>query len=370
MHICVLGGGLAGTLLAWRLRRMGPGVSVDLMTGGPSVDATAVSGGGVRGYEPGSLPRAYAIESMDELLGSALLREWSGFQRIGSTYLRPWWPEAAAEAAALPTGARLADATELKDLGWAGLGAETVGVLEPDAGHIAPDAFRRALLAQLAGENRVRIITSPARPVAGLPDGPPRCQVDGAIRAYDRVVIAAGAWTPALLAGMGVPREHCGQVKGIQYGLFPASGALPTFFVDEATGLYGRPLSPRAMLLGVPITEYGGPADGGAPEPDLAERASALAADRLPHLKLGVASTVTRSADCYRQPFTLTLAPVDRRSGFFTFTGGSGGAAKTVLAASRHAATRLIADSAAPRPRADAHTGRASRNTPYALREG
>ena len=63
-RICVVGAGLAGTLLAWRLARPDgrPGRQVDLVTG-RSVwtreDATGVSGGVVRAFETD--PRLAAV---------------------------------------------------------------------------------------------------------------------------------------------------------------------------------------------------------------------------------------------------------------------------------------------------------------------
>jgi glycine/D-amino acid oxidase-like deaminating enzyme len=360
VRVCIIGGGLAGTLLAWRLRRVSPSSSVDLVLGSGRTDATAVSGGGVRAYETEALARSYATESLNELLASPMLREWSGFRRIGSTYLRPAWPDAEAEVAGLPDGARLADATELKGLGWAALAQDTLGVLEPYAGHISPDGFRHALLNQLAGESRVRIVTSEGTLVktsgGSGASSSALCRIGAEAQSYDRIVIATGAWTPQVLATLGLAPEACGDVKAIQYALHPAAGSLPTFFVDDTSGLYGRPISGLVMLLGVPVTEYGGPADGGPHDGALVRLAAELAAQRLPHLRLGPATTVARSADCYRLPYTLTLRPVEGRRGIFTFTGGSGGSAKTALAASRHAAAQLIADSVAPRPPVDAHT--------------
>ncbi len=52
MQVSVLGGGLAGALLAWRLARQ-PGVGRVSLAPGPARDrdATAASGGAVRGYE-------------------------------------------------------------------------------------------------------------------------------------------------------------------------------------------------------------------------------------------------------------------------------------------------------------------------------
>jgi hypothetical protein len=72
------------------------------------------------------------------------------------------------------------------------------------------------------------------------------------------------------------------------------------------------------------------------------ERAAELAARCFPGLKLGAARRRTGAADCYTDPPVLALRRV---SGWapqlFTFTGGSGGCAKSALAASQRAAAQL-----------------------------
>ncbi|MGG7609836.1 hypothetical protein ACQ5JZ_10565, partial [Streptomyces sp. ZG43] len=58
---------------------------------------------------------------------------------------------------------------------------------------------------------------------------------------------------------------------------------------------------------------------------------------------LGADVAVDRSVaacDCYHDPAGLALRPLG--GGLHTFTGGSGGAAKTVVAASRRAARALL----------------------------
>jgi hypothetical protein len=48
------------------------------------------------------------------------------------------------------------------------------------------------------------------------------------------------------------------------------------------------------------------------------------------------------AADCYHDPAGLALRPVTTGSALYTFTGGSGGAAKAALATSRAAAAALL----------------------------
>jgi glycine/D-amino acid oxidase-like deaminating enzyme len=86
MRVCVIGAGIAGTFLAWRLGYR-PGVSVDLVTGPPGDDATAVSCGGVRAFATHPEQRRLAIESLAELLESPALLEQAAYSETGSTYL-------------------------------------------------------------------------------------------------------------------------------------------------------------------------------------------------------------------------------------------------------------------------------------------
>src|SRR5207249_2398925 len=73
--------------------------------------------------------------------------------------------------------------------------------------------------------------------------------VSGERREYDVVVLAAGAWTPALLRSAGLPADGY-RVKSIQYAVYRADGWRPPPFVDEVTGLYGRPTADGGLLLG------------------------------------------------------------------------------------------------------------------------
>lgn len=370
MRICIVGGGLAGTLLAWRLRHSDRTLRIDLVTGSASggdlstfrpPDATAASGGGVRAYESHPLTRALATQSLAELLHSPTLRNWADYRRIGSTYLRTAWPQAQQEVRAINRvvsgSAELYVAADLMRAGWRNVDAGTVAIVETEAGHINPQAFRLALLADLARDEAVHIEAQPATavltPAGRAPGGPARCRVGRTLRDYDVVVIAAGAWTPGLLAGADGPTGSGSvppspyRTKAIQYALHPASGCRPTFFVDDTTGLYGRPVGEDMMLLGIPVPRYGGPPDGGDPSPELDNIAVGLAAQRLPELHIGPRAALVRAADCYTDPPTLALRSVTGQRGIFTFTGGSGGSAKTALAASQLAARQLIAGAGA-----------------------
>jgi glycine/D-amino acid oxidase-like deaminating enzyme len=191
--------------------------------------------------------------------------------------------------------------------------------------------------------------------VVAVTDAPGVRLSGGRSARYEAVVVATGPWTPALLAASGL--SHPGlRTRRIQYLLHPGGAPVSTGFVDATTGLYGRPAARGRLLIGLPSAEW-----DAAPRPDpdraLAGRTVAVARRRLgvPLAPAAAADTVA-AADCYTDPPGLCLRPL-AGPGLYTFTGGSGGAAKTALAASRAAAAALL------RPLADAHVAAASTAT-------
>lgn len=381
-RICVVGAGLAGTLLAWRLASRGGDVEVDLVDGvggpGPARDATAASGGLVRGYETDAEQRRLATESLAELLGSAVLRGWSGYRRAGSAYVlragpAPSGPRIPAQARAEPTAvpddrlshltlddltaeladlhrlipgsARLAGPADLTAAGWSGLPPTAVAVLEDSAGFLSPDRFRAALLADFARGRRGSVIEGPLQELAPAPHPHVLCGAGRRRHDYDLVVLATGAWTPTLLDRLGLAAADAAEprTKAIQYSIHRTRGRRPPPFVDETTGLYGRPTSGGGMLLGVPTSAWHVDADRVPADPTLPDEALRLARSRFPALRIGPAVRVTAAADCYTCPSGLALRAIPETGDrLFTFTGGSGGSAKTALAASGAAAGTLL----------------------------
>jgi glycine/D-amino acid oxidase-like deaminating enzyme len=371
MRVLVIGGGLAGSLLAWRLAQ-GPDTAIEVCTGRAGragragSDATAASGGAVRAYDALPEQRELAIASLVELLGSQVLREWASYRETGFAYLRRRAAVPGRDAAlaaglaeierALPGSAEVTTPAEAFGAhgsgvggadgpGWAGHDTRVV-VRERRAGQTSPGGLRDAVLADLA-----------ARPRAVLRDAPLDRLTAAMAREYDAVVLAAGAWTPALLRASGLPADGY-RTRSIQYTIYDAGPVRPPAFTDEETGLYGLPTADGGLLLGVPTGEWDVPPgatavtlsrpDQAASRPDQAasrpDQAARLAAECFPRLKLGDARRRVGAADCYCDPPVLALrrvsGPVPR---LFTFTGGSGGCAKSALAASQRAAGQLTA---------------------------
>jgi glycine/D-amino acid oxidase-like deaminating enzyme len=333
VRVCVAGSGLAGSLLTWRLAQR-PGIEVDLLTGpGGVTDATAASGGAVRAYDPLPWQRELAIASLVELLSSPVLRGWADYRETGFAYLHAADGDLAGEVAEiereLPGSAELTTPAEVflaEDgrPGWTGAQPGVV-VHERRAGYISPAALRNAVIADLAGRPGARVrqaVLDRARTADG----------------YDAVVLAAGAWTTVLLRALGMPAGAY-RTRAIQYAVYDAGPWRPPGFADERTGLYGRPAADGGLLLGVPTTEWDVPPGATPVTGSRDDRALRLAGGCFPLLKLGRARHRVSAADCYCDPPVLALREV--APGWYTFTGGSGGAAKSALAASERAAAEL-----------------------------
>lgn len=345
VHGCIIGGGLAGAMLAWRLASQ-TRWQLDLLTGGPDrTDATAASGGAVRCYERDPEQRRLAALSMVELRSSRTLRRWARFQPVESVYLRSDASGIDAEIAEietlLPGSARRGSAEDLGALGWVGVPDGATAVLERVAGYTAPDALRAATLADRAVRRRVCVLAAPAQTITLAESGSVAVTIGGQRREYDLVVVAAGAWTPALLRSSRLPAGGY-RTKSIQYGVYRTDGWRPSQFVDEITGLYGRPAGDDGLLLGLPTELCGVDPDRPPDAPALANTAAALAEARFPRLRLGRLLSTARAADCYPDdPILRIRSVVDTVHFLVTFTGGSGGSVKTVLAASKLAADQL-----------------------------
>ncbi|KOX05340.1 hypothetical protein ADL04_06710 [Streptomyces sp. NRRL B-3648] len=327
-------------MLAWRTVRAPGGASVDLFTegaGGP-VDASRVSGGLVRGFEPTVAAAVPAAESLAEIRGSDVLREWSGYRETGALYVLPAGADAREPAdvlqSCLPGSAEVVGRDRVVgDFPFRDLPAGAVAVVERYAGHISPHRLRTAALGAAAEAGA----TVHGTAVDAVTRDPAVRTADGRTRRYDRVVVAAGAWTPGLLARSGLPVAGL-RTKQIQYSLCtaPLRGLGP--FVDENSGLYGRPYEDGSFLLGVPTDRWD--VDPGAVTADTALAARlAESARRVFGVDVTVGRTVA-SSDCYHDPAGLELRSLG--PGLHTFTGGSGGAAKTVVSASRKAAAALL----------------------------
>jgi glycine/D-amino acid oxidase-like deaminating enzyme len=347
MRVCVAGGGIAGTLFAWRLAQRPEVEHVELLLGNERrTDATELSGGVVRAYERHPEARRLAVESLSELLSSTVLRAWSGYRETGALSLRAGDDglsgELLAIEARLPRSARLATAAELARLGWAGLPLGTVGVVERRAGYVSATRLRCAIIADLAARSNVRVVQAAAESVVVRAGGTMIASTSGSRRIYDVVVLATGAWTPSVLFASGFPSAGL-RTKAIQCATYAVRGRRPMPFGDETSGLYGKPTGDGWLMLGLATEQWDVAPGRRPPTESLHATAVQIARTRMPWLQLGRVLATVNATDCYCDPPILALRSVTGgRGAIWTFTGGSGGSVKTALAASREAAAQLL----------------------------
>lgn len=343
----MVGGGLAGSLLAWRLASATTW-RIDLIAGERcDADATAASGGAVRAYEADPEQRRLAAVSLVELLASATLRRWADYRPVHSIYLRHAGPGLADEVSEieelLPGSATVVAPADLAALGLADVPDDGAAVVERRAGYVSPARLRDAVRRDAATHRSVSVRTGAIGAISPGDDGI-ACEVGGERHAYDVVVLATGAWTPGLLRANGLAADGY-RAKSIQYGVHPVGDWCPPQFIDDIAGVYGRPTADGGLLVGVPTDRWDVDPDRPPIVPDLFDRGARLAAARFPRLRLGPATRQVSAADCYTDTPGLALRPVGQQplSGhrLLTFTGGSGGSVKTALAASQLAATQL-----------------------------
>ncbi|MHA6757404.1 FAD-dependent oxidoreductase [Streptacidiphilus sp. PAMC 29251] len=347
MRIGIVGSGVAGALLAWQLRGSASQVSTDLYVGElrSGYDATGASGGMVRGFDLDLKAGRLASESLAEIRASSILREWTAYQEIGSVYLLPGGSEIGSALepvdAFLPGSAEVLDQDQLTAYPFRDLPDGVLGVTERQAGFISPARLRNALLGELTAAGDVALLWGR---VSGVTVSPSVRLASGAEHRYDAVVLATGAWTPRLLRASDLP-EAALRTKAIQYTVctlrLPGLGV----FVDDTSGMYGRPLDADTFLLGMPGDHWNIDPDTVSADPVLAEQVVACGRRRFSE-EAAAQITAVRSVtafDCYHDDPGLALRPIGGGSGLFTFTGGGGGAAKTSFAASRLAADALLA---------------------------
>lgn len=367
MRVAVIGGGLLGALLTWRLATAPAGGErprTDLWTGFPRrrlQDATSRSGGMVRAFETSPRDSTLAALGLAELRADAALRDWAEYDEAGSVVVRPAASDPSASLRAiddvLPGQAELVDPAGLSGFALRGLPRGSYAVVERRAGHVSPDRLRDAVLARLPVASVNRLACDVAR-VDGSPSVHP---VGGARIGYDLVVLATGPWTPALLGRSGLESADY-RTKQIQYTHFTGWPDGLGVFVDETSGLYGRPTGPGTGILGVPTGRWDVDPSAVAVDRVVTERLLETALTRLPRSTApalrpaaggaaglpGVAGVTdaagVAAVDCYTTVpgAALRAVPSGGGEGLFTFTGGSGGAVKTALAASTEAAALLL----------------------------
>lgn len=181
------------------------------------------------------------------------------------------------------------------------LRADEMAIFEPEAGYVRPEATVARLSARAVERGATVLTDTPVLDWQVHDAGVRVTTPAGELRA-DRLVLAAGGWTPTLAADLGLPitveRRVMHFLRPVSPDLF-GSARMPTFIWDLASqdSLYGFPqIGPDGVKIG--FHNRGGPADLSRPQPpasptELAEMDAVLRA-RMP----GVCGKHLRSAGC------------------------------------------------------------------------
>lgn len=290
----VIGAGVVGASVAFHLAEKGIDTLV-LDRGDPAAGSTARSGALVRAHYPTALEADLAWESLTEYF-----ERWGervgggcGFTGTGFAYLAG---EEGVEALRHNVALQKDVGVETRVIGPEELGEidpalQTAGIAlaayEPRGGYADPAAtavglLRAALYLGARFEQR-RVVTIRTRgdSVVGVEteEGPLHAPV---------VVLAAGAWSVPLAAGVGI--ELPIRPARVQVALFERPYSLPTHLtlIDSTLGFYARPTAEAATLIGVRdhLSWLEDPASWREePDPDFVEEAADLLGRRLPALR-------------------------------------------------------------------------------------
>lgn len=260
MRIIIVGGGLIGLACAWRLRSAGHQVTV--LDAAPQARAASWAAGGMLAphhealnhpehhdhdlWRLGCRSLARWRDFAAELGGSALIdhREGGGVVPLRS----PAVDAAAGRLAKAGVAVRVLTAAELAEREPALAEVPSGGWWLP-GGQVDP----RRCLERLTALGADRGVTMRQAAVRGLHPGRVLL-ADGTSLESDQVVLASGAWTPALaaLAGIGLPGEP---VKG-QMLRFAVPDGLLAHFV-HAPGTYLIPRAGQGVVVGATMEQAG-----------------------------------------------------------------------------------------------------------------
>lgn len=359
-RIAIVGGGVGGAAILEALTRAGIGRPTLFEKKYASAGATGLSGGLVRVYHTDPFLADLAAESVPGLrLLDRALSSSIGYVQAGSLYLEAEHrvPRMREEVERLREcfGRSLRDwplRVLLPDEGkarfpafeWAGVGA---AVYEELAGYASPRQTTKALLslatsrgAEVAEGTPVIEIKTRGGRVSGVRLASSSFATD--MVAADIVVVAAGAWSRDLLTGLGLAAPL--RTKRIQYNFLKVSGApRHPAFIDDTTGVYGRPHEQDTSLIGMALDEWDVPLEPSAINSATSAAIHDAAIQRAPWLKGATVGGGVSGFDAYTPDGHALLGFDERIEGLFLATGWSGGGFKMALGIGRHVAAALTA---------------------------
>ncbi len=263
MKVAVIGGGVAGLSAAWRLRQSGCSVTLFDVGGIPSQDAAATWASA--GMLCARLEMAHAPAPMKAFALSARAA-WRAFAAeidrasgIGCGFAERGALHAIFEGEPFPAefdGTDLIDAISAHEIEPGLAPAVRGAVWAPGEAHVDPRWLALALVracraagVQFAADTRVTRLTESAGTVTGVATGDDR-------RAFDRVLLAAGAWSARLLTVSNLPGPRVRPVKGQMLSLASASPSAVSRPVWTSRG-YIVPHADGRIVVGATQEEAG-----------------------------------------------------------------------------------------------------------------
>ncbi|MDQ3152216.1 MAG: FAD-binding oxidoreductase [Actinomycetota bacterium] len=359
-RIVIIGAGVGGAAILEALTRAGIGQTTLFEKECASAGATGLSGGLVRVYHTDPFLSDLAAESVPGLrLLDRALSSSTGYVQAGSLYLEADHrvPRMRDEVERLrgrcdgphggwPLRVLLPDEgmARFPAFEWAGVGA---AVYEERAGYASPRQTTKALLSLATSRGAVVVEETPVLEIQtrwGRVAGVRLASSSFAAEPFaaDIVVVAAGAWSRDLLTGLGPAAPL--RTKRIQYNFFQVSGA-PRHppFIDDTTGVYGRPHEPGRSLIGMALDEWDVSLGPTAINPLTSVAIHDAAIRRAPWLRGARAAGGVSGFDAYTPDGHALLGFDDQIEGLFLATGCSGGGFKMALGIGQRVAATLTA---------------------------
>jgi sarcosine oxidase subunit beta len=299
--IVIVGGGIMGASLAWQLARRRAGRVTLLERKVIAAEASGKTGALLRRHysnrpEATLAHRGWQIyAAWPEIVGGEPVHTPCGL--IVTVDTSPGYEAnvermqrnvALQNAVGIPS--RVVTREELRDLQpqarWDDV---THAAYEPDSGYVDAIAATRAM-ARAARDAGAEIFEGTA--VLGIETAGDRVRgvrtADGVIPA-ERVVVAAGPWTPRLLAGAGVAVPI--EALRVQVAILQTPLAVPSpmVYIDTAAGIFTRAWGPGRVLIGLGGGDQHDPVDPDQFEPrndlDYGRQAIAALARRIPAMR-------------------------------------------------------------------------------------
>lgn len=349
-EIVIIGAGVQGASLAFHLAR--DGVRPLVLDRPGAVNATGRSSGMVRMHYDVPENAALAWRSLEtfcqwpEIVGGHCGFTRTGFLQLVPAALVDQLSANVGMLQSLGIATRLVTAAEIRHLApEMEVGDIQLAAYEPESGYADPSAAAASLLAAARAcgaavrSSAVTQIVIEGSRVIGVRTA------DGEITS-DAVVLAAGAWSTEIAAGIGLDLPIRSWVHDTAYVTRPAGFQAFPAFIDFGRAMYVRPEGEHLVLVGLedgnPILDR--PADVRKGADGFTDRAVERVAGRLPRLADGGLHSSNYGVDGItpdQQPIIGPAAPYGP-DGLWLDCGFSGTGFKTAPAVGESLATMLM----------------------------